>query len=312
MNILIVGGGGFLGSALVKHFAAQHRCLCFGHARNFAEMRRLIRGDVEYIDGDVTDAKLLSTVMARADAVIFAAGTGGEASCLSNPTQSLLTHVHGAHLVLREVQRSNVERFIFTSTISVYGTYEAHPMPLTEDSPLQPDEFYGALKLTAEREIIDSGRFQILRLANVYGRGSGLFTLASGVAGKFVDLVSQRCPLTVFGNGARMIDYVHIDDVCRVYETALSEAPGRNFIYNVGGGNPVSLRELAETCAQIAVSVNGDKPQIQYQPAPAKLYADRWLSIARIEREFNWRPQVGLAEGLREMFVNWPRAAVAG
>src|SRR6185436_19655165 len=113
---------------------------------------------------------------------------------------------------------------------------QQRPMPLTEEMDPRPDEFYGALKATAEREIIDSGRFQIFRLANVYGYGSGIFSLSSGVAGKFVQLIAQGKPLTVFGDGAQSIDYVHIDDVCRAYEAALHQPEVRNFVLNVGGG----------------------------------------------------------------------------
>ncbi len=309
MNILIVGGGGFIGSALVRHFSAEHRCICFGHGRNFGELRARIPGDVEYVEGDITDQQLIARVVSRADAVIFAAGTGGEADCLANPTQSLLTHVHGAHLLLHEVRRRNIERYIFTSTIAVYGTHEARPMPLSEEMAPRPDEFYGALKSSAERELIDSDRFRILRLANVYGSRLGPTPASSGVAEKFVDLIQQGRPLRVFGDGAQRIDYVHVEDVCRSFELALRQPAAESFIYNVGGGNPVSIRTLAETCVQVAEST-GHEVQIQYEPAPAgKLWPDRWLAIDKIKRELEWEPRVSLAEGLEKMFV---RSLAAG
>jgi nucleoside-diphosphate-sugar epimerase len=305
MKILIVGGGGYIGSALLKHFAASHRCVCFGHARRFAELREKVEGDIEYLEGEITDAELLREVVSGVDAVIHAAGPGGEGDCLSNPTHSLLTHVYGTHLLLREVQRQNVARFIFTSTIAVYGTYQARPMPLTEDLEPRPDEFYGALKTTAEREIVDSGRWQIFRLANVYGYGSGIFSLSSGVAGRFVDLITRGRPLTVLGDGAQLIDYVHIDDVCRAYEAALAEPEGRSFIYNLGGGKPISIRNLAELVAGQAEAETGRRPEIEYAPAPPdKLWPDRWLSISKVESELGWRPRVSVEDGLKEMIAN--------
>ncbi|HJU55710.1 MAG TPA: NAD-dependent epimerase/dehydratase family protein [Pyrinomonadaceae bacterium] len=306
MKILIVGGGGFIGSALLKTLAGKHRCICFGHGGRFAELRERVEGEVEYIAGDISDAELLREAVRGADAVIHAAGTGGEADCLSDPTRSLLTHVYGTHLLMREVRRQNVPRFIFTSTIAVYGTYQARPMPLTEEMDARPDEFYGALKATAEREMLDMGRFQIFRLSNVYGYGSGLFSLSGGVAAKFVELIAEGKPLKVFGDGAQLIDYVHVDDVCRAFESALAAPEDRNFIYNLGGGRPVSIRELAQIAAHEAEALTGRKTAVEFVPAPpGKIWPDRWLSTALIERELGWRPRVSIEMGMKEMLARW-------
>lgn len=306
MRILIAGGGGYLGSALLKHLAGEHDCICFGHGTRFPDLSKILPGAVEYVEGDVTDVHLLKKIMAGVDAVIHVAGTGGEADCLANPTRSLLAHVHGTHLLMREAQRNNIAKLIFTSTIAVYGTYQPRPMPLTEDMEPRPDEFYGALKATAERELIDSGCFKILRLANVYGYGSGLFSLSSGVAGKFVDLIARGEALRIFGDGSQLIDYVHIDDVCRAYELALLAPAEQNFIFNVGGGQPISILTLAETTARIAYDEMARRAEIQRVPAPPdKLWPDRWLSIANIAQGLAWSPSVSIDDGLREMIVNW-------
>ena len=306
MKVLIVGGGGFLGSALLKTLARKHRCVCFGHGGRFGELREKIVDEVEYVSGDICDAELLHEAVRGADAVIHAAGTGGEADCLSDPTRALLAHVHGTHLLLREARRQNVPRFIFTSTVAVYGTYGARPMPLTEEADARPDEFYGALKATAERELVDSGRYQIFRLSNVYGYGSGLFSLSGGVAAKFVELIAAGKPLRVFGDGAQLIDYVHVDDICRAYESALAEPAERNFIYNLGGGRPVSVRELAQLAARAAEAETGRKTDVEFAPAPpGKIWPDRWLSTALIERELGWQPRVSIEAGMTEMIARW-------
>jgi UDP-glucose 4-epimerase len=311
MRIVIVGGGGFIGSALLKNLSARHECVCFGHGGRFAELREKIGGAVEYVEGDVNDDAALSEVLRGADALIHAAGTGGEADCLADPTRSLLAHVRGTQVLAREASKANVARFVFTSTIAVYGTYHARPMPLTEEMEPRPDEFYGALKATAERVLIDSGRFRILRLSNVYGYGSGLFSLSSGVAGKFVELIARGKPLRVYGDGSQLIDYAHVDDVCRAYELALGVPQGESFVYNVGGGRPVSIRELAETAAHLAEELTGARAEIEYAPAPAgKLWPDRRLSVEKIERELGWRPRVSMEDGMREMLAGWTRERV--
>ena len=306
MRILIAGGGGFLGSALLKTLAGKHRCVCFGHGGRFSELREKVGGEVEYVAGDITDAGLLREAVSGADAVIHAAGTGGEADCLSDPTRALLTHVHGTHLLLREARRQNISRFIFTSTIAVYGTYQQRTMPLTEEMDARPDEFYGALKATAESLVVDTGRYQIFRLSNVYGYGSGLFSLSGGVAARFVELIAQGKPLRVFGDGAQLIDYVHVDDVCRAYESALAAPADQNFIYNLGGGRPVSVRELAQLAARVGRAETGRETAVEFAPAPpGKIWPDRWLSTALIENELGWRPRVSVEDGMREMIARW-------
>lgn len=311
MRVVVVGGAGFIGSALLKHLYARHACVCFGHGRRFAELREKIGGEVEYVEGEVTDASALRGVVRGADAVVYAAGTGGEADCLEDPTRSLLAHVYGAQVAAREAADAGIARFVYTSTIAVYGTYRARPMPLTEEMEPRPDEFYGALKATAERALIDSGRFRILRLSNVYGYGGGLFSLSSGVAGKFVELISKGMPLRVYGDGSQRIDYVHVGDVARAYELALGAPESESFVYNVGGGRPVSIRELAETAAALSEELTGARAEIEYAPAPAdKLWPDRRLSIEKIERGLGWRPQVSIEDGLREMLINWTRESV--
>lgn len=304
MKILIVGGGGFIGSALLQRFAREHDCVCFGHGGRFAELRESVGGRVEYVEGELTDARLLREAVRSSDAVLHVAGSGGEVPCLSDPVGSVLTHVQGTHLLLQEVLREGVETLVFASTIAVYGTYKARAMPLEEEMDARPDDFYAALKATAERVLLDAGRGQILRLANVYGYGSGHgSTRASGVIGRFVEAALGGEPLQLFGGGTQAIDYVHVDDVCAAFEAALKRRGGQ-FVYNVAGGRPATVKSLAELTVELAADVLGRRPEVIYAEAPPnKVWPDRWLAIGRAERELGWSPRVGLREGIRELLV---------
>jgi nucleoside-diphosphate-sugar epimerase len=307
MKVVIAGGGGFIGSSLLKRLAGKHHCLCFGHATRYGELRGKIRGEVEFVEGDLHDEELLRRVVRGADAVVHVAGSGGEVPCLDNPSRAVLTHVMGTHLLLGEVSRQNIPRFIFASTIAVYGTYRRRAMPLTEDIEPQPDDFYAALKATAERELIDAGRFQIFRLANVYGYGSGLHPLSSGVAGRFITAALSGEPLQVYGDGSQLIDYVHVDDVCEAFELALDK-PGENFIYNLGGGEPVPVASIAELVAETARTEFKREAAVTYREAPPnKIWPDRWLCIEKAERELGWRPRVPMRAAVREMLERWSR-----
>jgi len=310
-KILITGGGGFIGSALLKHLARDHNCICFGHGRNYAELRASIGGDVEFIEGDLSDAKLLSEVVGASQAVIHVAGSGGEVPCLSDPVTAVLTHVQGTHRLLQEVMRHGIESFVFASTIAVYGTYKARPMPLKEDMEPRPDDFYAALKATAEQLLIDAGHAQILRLANVYGYGTGLHLRSSGVIGRFVEAALNGESLQIYGDGSQSIDYVHIDDVCAAFAAALKR-PGEQFVYNIGGGQPATIKSLAELTVRLAAEFK-HRPEVLYAEAPPnKIWPDRWLSIAKAEAELGWSPRVGLQAGIHELLEHSsPRASLS-
>ena len=298
-KILIVGGGGFIGSVLLKRLAREHSCICFGHDRNYSELRESIAGDVEFVAGDLNDAKLVNEVMGAARAVVHVAGSGGEVPCLSDPVTAVLTHVQGTHQLLQAVMRHRIESFVFASTIAVYGTYKARPMPLTEEMDSRPDDFYAALKATAEQMLIDAGHAQILRLANVYGYGTGLHLHSSGVIGKFVEAVLNGKPLQIYGNGSQSIDYVHVDDVAAAFEVALKR-PGEQFIYNIGGGQPATIKHLAELTVEIASELKYEPKLIYAEAPPNKIWPDRWLSITKAKAE-GWRPRLGLRAGIHEL-----------
>lgn len=302
MKVVIIGGGGFIGSALVKHLSGWHRCVCYGHGGRFGELKQLVGGGVEFVEGGLEDGALLREVLGGADAVAHVAGMGGEADCLADPVRALLTHVSGTHVLLREALRARVARFMFASTIAVYGTYKSRPMPLEEEAGASPDDFYGALKATAEAEVVDSGSFQVFRLSNVYGAGA-LAPASGSVADKFIEAAAAGRPLKLFGGGAQLIDYVNVGDVCRAFALALA-APPRNFVYNVGGGIPVSIRELAGAVRRVASERFGLDVSVEEVPAPPqKVWPDRWLSISKMRDELGWRPLVGLEEGLAEMLA---------
>jgi nucleoside-diphosphate-sugar epimerase len=172
-------------------------------------------------------------------------------------------------------------------------------MPLEEDMEPRPDDFYAALKATAEQLLRDSGHAQILRLANVYGYGTGLHLRSSGVIGRFVEAALNDEPLQIYGDGSQSIDYVHVDDVCTAFEAALKR-PGEQFVYNVGGGQPATIKSLAELTVQVAAEFNR-RPNVIYAEAPPnKIWPDRWLSVAKAA-ELGWSPRVGLQAGIHEL-----------
>jgi UDP-glucose 4-epimerase len=192
----------------------------------------------------------------------------------------------------------------------VYSTFRERPMPLAEDAELLPDDLYGVLKAEAEWE---AGRVPSvsLRLTNVYGRGAGI-VLKRDVVGRYVRAVQDGEPLRMYGDGGQGIDFVHVDDVCRVVEGVAELAPAaRPRVLNVGSGGVVSIRRLAETFAQVARRALGRDVALVTEPAPpGKIWPDRWVAADRLKACFPWFPGTTLEAGIEELLrARWAEAA---
>jgi nucleoside-diphosphate-sugar epimerase len=306
MRLLITGGAGYIGSALVSYMPAKHEIICLDHGRLFTKFKEMIRENVRLVKGDVTDKNLLEQLMPGVDTVIHLAGGGGNARCMGNPSEAVMTHVYGTHLLLQKALHHNIKRFIFASTVSVYTTFREREMPLMEDMELRPDDLYGALKAVAEYEIRDSGvSYVVLRFANVYGYGSGLHDIQPGGAiNNFIRAACNESDITIFGNGKQEIDYVHISDVCNCVMYILESAAIENEIFNMGSGALHSIEEIAKIVSDVGEKVYKHKTRIKRLPAPeGKVWPDRLMSIEKITCQLGQMPQVALREGIYEMMT---------
>jgi nucleoside-diphosphate-sugar epimerase len=183
-------------------------------------------------------------------------------------------------------------------------------MPLAEDAELTPDDLYGTLKAEAEWEAARVPSVA-LRLTNVYGRGAGI-VLKRDVMGRYVRAVQEGEPLRMYGDGLQGIDFVHVDDVCRVVAGVADLAPAdRPRALNVGSGCVVSIRALAETFARVAGRALDREVALVTEPAPpGKIWPDRWVSTARLRACFPWFPGTSLEAGIEELLrARWAEAA---
>ena len=306
-TVLVTGAGGYVGSALVVRLAERGwRVVGFGHGGSYPALARRLPESVTLVSGDLTDADAVCEVTRGVDAVVHSGSVTGEASCRRDLPGAVRTIVRGTRMVVDAVRENGVGRLVHLSTYAVYSTFRERPMPLAEDMELTPDDVYGALKAEAEWEAsrVPSA---ILRLTNVYGVGSGI-VLKRDVIGRFITAAREGAPLTMYGEGTQGIDFVHIDDVCRVVaeliDLPLGEGP---LVLNVGSGKVTSIRQVAETAAALAREVLGQDVSIVSQEAPpGKIWPDRWVATERLRKAFPWFPGQSLEQGMREiMHQQW-------
>jgi UDP-glucose 4-epimerase len=301
VRILVTGALGYIGLAVVRGLTG-HSVVAFGReARNPAARAVLPEGARLMVGTLPGDAKRLFAE-GTFDAVVHLAGGGGPKKSEADPVAAVRDNVEATTALLEAARGAGVRRLLFASTIAVYGTHREPSGPYQESDDPCPDDLYGAVKYAAERVWTSPalGRGTALRLANVYGAGAGVDLGVAGAVERFARAAATGGQISIFGTGAQRIDYVHIDDVVRAVRLCL-EAPELPPAINIGSGAPVSISEMAETCAQIGAS-RGTAPKISRKDDPGgKVWPDRSLNIAHAAAALGWRPEVRFEHGMKEL-----------
>jgi nucleoside-diphosphate-sugar epimerase len=302
-KVLVTGAGGYVGAAVaVSLREAGLEVVGYGHATNFDALRARTGGSVDLVPGDLGDTATLAAALRGVDAVVHAASFAGERACRRDMPGAIRSIVRGTRQVVDAVVGAKIPRLVHLSTYAVYSTFRERPMPLGEDDELTPDDLYGALKAEAEWEATRVPA-AILRLTNVFGRGSGI-VLKTDVLGHFTRAVRQGVPLRMNAGGRQRIEFVHVDDVCRLVAGLLAAPPPqRPLVLNVGAGHATAIRDLAEIFRRTAREALGREVEVTSDEASGDVWPDRWVSIERIRARFPWYPSKSLEDGVRELLT---------
>lgn len=304
MRILVTGGGGFVGGALIRQIPLCNKVISLDHGRTYPYLSRIIKNNVILKKGDVGNSQDLDKSIKGVDIIVHLGAIAGERLCLANPTQALISNVYATHKLLEYSWKYKIKKLIFASSYWVYPTFKKMPMPLDEkDSSETTDSFYGMLKLCGEdlfRAYKNSS--VILRLSTIYGFGSGFGCQWRGIVGKYILSVFRDKPLIVYGDGSQKIDLVHIDDIVSVLIQFIEQRLPKNLIFNIGSGQPVSVSRIAHIVRNLAEKNFGIKSKIKKVKAPpGKIWPDKWLCINRIKRYIKNYPSIDLENGIFEM-----------
>jgi UDP-glucose 4-epimerase len=303
VNILVIGGAGYVGSHAVRlltragHDVWVYDNLSCGH-RAAAPAGRLIEGDL------LDQAKLESALKEHTiDAVMHFAAFALVGESVSHPDRYYRNNVVGSLTVLEAMRAAGVWRIVFSSTTATYG--EPKKIPITEDETQLPINPYGFTKLVVEHALADYAHaygfgYAALRYFNAAGASpdgdlgedhtpeSHLIPITLQVA------LGQRPAITVFGNdyptpdGTCIRDYVHVDDLATAHLAALERLePGKGLKLNLGTGRGHSVRQVIDACRRISghpiPELEGDR-----RPGdPPELVADS----SRAQAQLGWRPK---------------------
>ena len=302
MQVFVSGGAGFIGSHLTERLLERgHAVLVYDNLSTGKwENLPVTHGDLEFIQGDIRNAALVSELMQGMDAVVHLAAVASVQASIDDPVTTHQTNFDGTVNMLEAARQIGIDRFLYASSAAIYG--DTSEVPVSEDtipSPLSP---YAADKLAGEECLLDYfNRFGIsatsFRFFNIYGPRQDPSSPYSGVISIFVDRLMNNQPVTVFGDGAQTRDFVYVSDLVDLLVKALDESHGAGGIFNVGTGTRHSLLELLDHLEKLS----GKKIKRRHEPERPGDILHSCADITRLTQTFRSAPSTPFDQGLKKL-----------
>lgn len=304
-RVLVTGGAGFIGSHVADALIAR------GHEVTVLDdlsggFRENIPAAARFVHGSVSDPATVDRVFAgpRFDHVYHLAAYAAEGLSHFIKRFNYTNNVIGSVNLINAAVNTGVTTFVFTSSIAVYGT--SAELPMTEETPVHPEDSYGIAKHAVELELhsckdLFGLNYVIFRPHNVFGPRQNIGDRYRNVIGIFMNQIMQGRPMTVFGDGAQTRAFSYIDDVAPVIADAVTTPACWNQTFNVGADRSWSLLELA-TRVSAAMGVAAD---VEHLPARHEVQHAH-STHDKVRRVFGVRPETTLEDGLSVMAA-WVR-----
>ena len=296
MNILVIGGCGFIGTHLVKSLKTKHkvRVLDIKTNRFVGESEK-----VEYVYGSFLDKETLIQSLENIDIVYHISSTTVPYSANLDPIFDTETNLIGTLQLLGLIVEKKIKKIIFTSSGgTVYGNPKQ--VPTKETDCLIPIGSYGITKVAIEQHIQSFAtrfgfQYLIVRPSNPYGPLQE-FDKNQGVIATFLNAAIEDKPIDLWGDGNTVRDYIYIDDLINGI-ILLEEEEG---IYNIGSGGGKSLNEIIEVIENMVHF----KFQKITKPLSKHAVGKIILDVKKLRMNTSWQPKLNLEEGVA-IQLNW-------
>jgi dTDP-glucose 4,6-dehydratase len=312
VRILVTGGAGFIGSQYVRTML-RGGYPAFGGARVTVLDKLTYSGNrdnlrpvaddpaLEFVEGDICDAPLVAELMPGHDAVVhFAAESHVDRSILG-AAPFVVTNVLGTQTLLDAAHRAGVGRFLHVSTDEVYGSIAEGSW--TEHSPLAPNSPYSAAKAGSDLLALAYHRTHQLdvvltRCSNNYGP----YQFPEKVIPLFVTNLLDGRKVPLYGDGANIRDWLHVNDHCVGIQLALEKGRAGE-VYHIGGGEELTNTELTTRLLQAMGRDWGSVEYVEDRKGHDRRYS---LSIEKIQNELGYTPAMNFDRGIAET-IAWYR-----
>lgn len=319
MNILVVGGAGYIGSHAVRQLMSSNYNVIVVDSLETG-YRQAVPNHVPFYQVDIKDKVALQKVFKQEniEGVIHFAANSLVGESMINPLKYYNNNVYGTQTLLEVMVEFDVKHIVFSSTAATYG--EARVMPITEEAPTEPTNTYGETKLAIEKMMkwtrrAHSLNYICLRYFNVAGADvSGEIGEAHYPETHLIPLILQvplgkREYISVFGtdyptkDGTCIRDYIHVTDLVNAHILALEYLikGGKSDICNLGSNNGYSVLEIIKAARVVTGQSIPVRLEDRRSGDPASLIA----SSRKAKDLLGWQPQITDIKAIIESAWKW-------
>ncbi len=315
-KILVIGGAGFIGSAVVRRLLSEevkeviiYDNFVRGKMINIDDVLTDPRVRIFEVGGDIRDIDILNDAMKGVDYVFHLAAMW-LLHCKDYPRTAFEVNIAGTFNVLEACVNNKVKKLVYSSSASVYG--DALTVPMTEDHPFNNKNFYGATKIAGEAMCTAyNDRYNLpivgLRYMNVYGPGQDQHAAYTGVIPIMLNKIDLNEAPLINGDGTQAYDFIYVDDVAECNIQALKSDVHLGF-YNVGTGIQTTIRELCD----LILNLKSSDLKVQFKPyAPddaRQFVKNRIAAVDKAISEIGFRYSYSLKDGLLKL-IDWRKSS---
>ncbi len=304
MNSLVLGGNGFIGVHLVEGLRARgHRVRIYDRSPN--KLGLPLPEGAEYVEGELGNYGLVREAVEGMEVVFHLVSTTLPKTSNDDPMYDVRSNLVDTVQLLEACVDAGVRKVVFASS---GGTVYGPPLfvPIPEDHPTDPITSYGIVKLAVEKYLglfshLHGLDYAALRISNPYGPYQNPAG-QQGAVPVFLRRLYTGEPITIWGDGGVVRDYLYISDLVEALALA-AETGTRRKVFNVGSGRGTSLNELVALMAEVV----GEQPEVRYLPARALDVPSNVLHVGRAREDLGWNCRVELTEGVARTW-DWVRA----
>jgi nucleoside-diphosphate-sugar epimerase len=312
-RMLVTGGAGFIGSNLAEALIAQGASVCIldNLITGFRENLEEIKGDFDFVEGDLNDPAALAKALEGVEVVFHEAALPSVPRSVANPLETHQACVNGTFALLNAAKDSGVRRVIYAASSSAYGDQPI--LPKVETMAPKPMSPYAGAKLMGEYYCrifahVYGLETLCLRYFNVFGPRQNPSSQYSGVISRFIHALMTGETPVIYGDGEHSRDFTFIANVVNANIKAAQTTQGIGEVMNVANGDRITLNQLLETIKKI---VGLPDVTADYQPPRTGDVKDSQADNRRAVEWLGYEKLVDLEEGLVKTIDWWKNSRFA-
>ena len=299
MKALVTGGGGFIGSNVVRALLARGDAVrvldnfSTGSRTNLGGLER----DVELVEGDLRSYERVHAAVKGVEVVFHQGALPSVPRSVQDPLTTTAVNVEGTLNVLLAARDEGVRRIVNASSSSVYGN--TGDLPRVETQAPDPISPYAVAKLAAERFCTSFSRVYgmesvSLRYFNVFGPRQDPTSQYAAVVPRFIRAIAAGEPVTVYGDGEQSRDFTFVDNVVGANLLAADASTAGGEILNVATGSSITVNALADAIGALL----GKDVAKTHEPTREADVRASWADLEAARRLLGYEPHIDFEDGL--------------